>query len=143
MNEQRIIMNFTTPPGADDIEVIANDILDTLPEELLEFCDSLTITIEDIPDETLEIELDLDDPYELMALYKSGKQLSPGVESKVANDDDILVLYRRPILDAWCESGEDITQIVRDVMIEELGNNFEFSEDEIEEMSRRHYQGML
>ena len=143
MNEQRIIMNFTTPPGADDIEVIANDILDTLPEELLEFCDSLTITIEDIPDETLEIELDLDDPYELMALYKSGKQLSPGVESKVANDDDVLVLYRRPILDAWCESGEDITQIVRDVMIEELGNNFEFSEDEIEEMSRRHYQGML
>ncbi len=143
MNEQRIIMNFTTPPRADDIEVIANEILDTLPEELLEFCDALTIEIEDIPDESLEIELELDDPYELMALYKSGKQISPGVESKVANDDDVLVLYRRPILDAWCESGEEITQIVRDVMIEELGNNFDFSEDEIEEMSRRHYQGML
>lgn len=143
MNDHRIIMNFTVPPSADDIEVIANEILDTLPEELLEFCDALTIEIEDLPDETLEIELELDDPFELMALYKNGKQLSPGVESKVANDDDVLVLYRRAILDAWCESGEDITQIVRDVMIEELGNNFEFSDDEIEEMSRRHYQGML
>ncbi len=143
MDQQRIIMNFTTAPSADDIEVIANEVLETLPEELLEFCDALTLQIEDMPDESLEIELDLDDPYELVALYKSGKELSPGVESKVANDDDLLILFRRPILDSWCETGEELSQIVRDAMIEELGNNFEFSDDEIEEMSRRHYQGML
>lgn len=143
MDQQRIIMNFSVPPGTDDLEVIAREAFDNLPEEILELCDALSISIEDFPDETTEAELELDDPYELMALYKSGKQISPGVERKVANDDDVLILYRRPILDVWCETGEDIAQVVRDVMIEELGNNFDFSEDEIEEMARRHYQGML
>ena len=140
---QKIIMNFTVPPSPDDLEAIAQDVLANLPEELLEFCDGLALQIEDIADEALEDELDLDDPFELVALFRSGKQISPGVESKVANDDDILILFRRAILDMWCESGEDLTQVVRDVMIEELGSNFDFSEDEIEDMSKRHHQGLL
>ena len=143
MDQQRIIMNFTTPPSQEDIEVIAANVLETLPEELLEFCENMSVQIEEMPDEALEIELDLGDPYELMALYRSGKELAPGVESKVANDDDVLILFRRPLLDMWCESAEDLSQIVRDVMIEELGSHFDFSDEEIDDMSRRHYQGML
>jgi predicted Zn-dependent protease with MMP-like domain len=87
--------------------------------------------------------MELDDPYELVALYRSGKEISPGVERKVANDDDILVLYRRPILDLWCDTQEDLTALIREVMIEELAGNFDFSDDEIAEMTRRHHQGML
>lgn len=142
MNQQ-IIMNFSIPPSADDISVMAGEQLDNLPDEILEFVDELTIQIEEVPDEATESDLELDDPYELLALYKAGKELAPGVETKAENDDDVLVLYRRPILDAWCESGEHLTQIVRDAMIEEIGNHFDFSDDEIEEMSGRHYQGML
>ena len=143
MGSKRIIMNYTTPPGLDDIEVLASDVIETLPEELLEFCDGVAVVVEDFPDEALEQELDLDDPYDLMALYRSGKEISPGVERKTANDDDVLLLFRRPILDMWCESEEDISAVVRQVLIEELGKNFDFSDDEIEEMSGRHYQGML
>jgi len=140
---QQIIMNYTVPPSVEDLEVIAREAMENLPEEILEFCEELTVRIEEFPDEATEAEFDLEDPYELLAVYRSGKQISPGVESKVANDDDVLVLYRRPILDVWCENCEALAQTVRDTMIEELGNHFEFSEDEIEEMSSRHYQGML
>lgn len=140
---QKIIMNFTVPPSADDLEAIAQDVVQNLPDELLEFCDGLAVQIEELADVALEEEFDLEDPYDLLAVYKSGKQISPGVESKVANDDDVLILFRMAILDIWCETGEDLTQVVRDVMIEEIGNNFDFSEDEIEDMSRRHHQGML
>lgn len=143
MSGQQIIMNFTVPPSQDDLEVIANASVELLPEELAEFCDSLTLTIEEFPDDVVAQDQDLDDPYELLALYKSGKELSPGVEKKTANDDDVLVLYRRPILDLWCEEGGDLSALVRQVIVEELGRNFDFSEDEIEEMSERHYQGML
>ena len=136
-------MNFSAPPSLDDLETIAKDILDSLPEEIMEFCDGLALQIEDMPDEATQKDLDIEDPYEILALFRSGKELSPGVESKVANDEDILLLYRRPLLDVWGETGEDLTQVVRESMIEELGNNFNFSEDEIEEMTRRHYQGML
>ena len=140
---KQLIMNFTVPPSVDDLEVMAREALESLPEELLEFCDGLAISLEEFPDETLEAELELDDPYELMALYRSGKEISPGVEKKTANDDDVLILYRRPILDMWCEGGEDLTTLLRQVIIEELGKHFDFSDDEIDEMSARHYQGML
>lgn len=142
MNQQ-IIMNFSVPPSDDDLTVIANEQLTNLPDELLEFFEELTIQIEDIPDEATEADLELEDPYELLILYKAGKEVAPGVEKKAANDDDMLVLYRRPILDLWCETGEDLTQIVREAMIEEIGGHFDFSEDEIEEMTARHHQGML
>lgn len=140
---QHIVMNFSAPPSDDDLLVIANEQLQIMPDELSDHCEDLTIQMEDFPDEATETDLELDDPYELLALFRAGKELSPGVEKKAANDDDVLVLYRRPILDAWCESGDDLTQVIRDAMIEEIGNHFEFSEDDIDEMSSRHYQGML
>ncbi len=143
VDQQRIIMNFSAPPSGEDLVVMAQGIFETLPEELLEHCDTLIIEIEEFPDEATEAEMELEDPYELLALYRSGKELSPGVESKVANDDDVLILYRRPILDYWCDSGEDLTNVVREVMIEELGSHFEFSDRDIEEMTARHHQGML
>lgn len=136
-------MSFSRPPGADDIETIAGEILSSLPEEITEHCESLAIEVEEFPDDATQVEMELDDPYELVALYRSGKEISPGVERKVANDDDILVLYRRPILDLWCDTQEELTALIREVMIEELAGNFDFSDDEIAEMTRRHHQGML
>jgi predicted Zn-dependent protease with MMP-like domain len=143
MSGQQIIMNHTMAPGVEDLEVIAGGVLEALPEELLEYCEGLAIRVEEWPDAATENELNLEDPYELLALYKSGKEIAPGIEKKTANDDDVLILFRRPVLDMWCEAGEDLAGLIRDIMIEELGRHFEFSDDEIEELSRRHYQGML
>ena len=143
MTDNKIIMNFTAPPSIDDLQEMASEIFESLPQELLEFCDELAIQIEDFPDDTTVQELELDDAYELLALYKSGREISPGVERKTANDDDVLILFRRPVLDMWCESGENLGGLLRQIMIEELGRHFDFSEDEIEDMAESHYQGML
>ena len=143
MNQHRIIMNFSAPPSADDIETMAKEILTALPEEISDCCETLAVQVEDFPDDATCAEMDLEDAYELVALYRSGKEISPGVERKVANDDDVLILYRRPILDLWCETQDDLTSLIREVMIEELASNFDFSEDEIIEMTARHHQGMF
>ena len=50
----------------------------------------------------------------------------------VANDIDRIFLYRRPILDYWCESGEDLPHIVRHVLIHEIGHHFGLSDDDME-----------
>ncbi|MCD8497996.1 MAG: metallopeptidase family protein [Alphaproteobacteria bacterium] len=136
-------MHYTTPPSHDDLEVLAAEFLLNLPDELQEFCEGLTVVVEELADETTESELDLDDPYELVALYKSGGEISPGVVRKTANDDDVLMLYRRPLLDMWCETGDDLSIIVRQIMIEELGRHFEFSDEEIDEMVTTHFQGLF
>lgn len=143
MDSKRIIMNFGAPPSLDDLTALASSMLESLPEELLEFCESLAISVEDFPDTATEQEFDLDDPYDLLALYRSGREISPGVEKKTANDEDVLILYRRPILDLWCENGEDLNYLLRHVMIEELGKHFDFSDDEIFDMAERHFQGFL
>lgn len=140
---QQIIMNFSVPPSQDDLSVIANNQLQNMPDELADHIEDLGIQIEEFPDEATEADLDLEDQYELLTLYKAGKELAPGVEKKAANDDDLLIIYRRPILDLWCETGEDLASIIREAMIEEIANQFEFSEDDIEEMTARHHQGML
>ncbi len=143
MEAQRIIMNYTVPPSAEDFEALSLDIFQGIPEELLCNCEDITIVIEEIADEATQVDLGLEDPFDLLALYKSGKVISPGIEKKVTDEDDILVLYRRPLLDMWCETEEDLQLLIRQVIIEELGRYFEFPEEDIQEMVSRHYQGML
>lgn len=143
MSKHEIIMNYSSSPSADDITVLAMQVLNSLPDEVSEACEELGLQVEEFPDETLESEMELETPYELLALYKSGKQISPGVEKKIANDDDMLLLFRRPILDLWCETGDDLANLVREVIIEEIARSQEFSETDISEMLKRHHQGML
>lgn len=144
MDAKQIIMSFTMPPGMDDLLVLANEIIEAdLPEELIEVCETLAVQMEDFPDDVTMQDLDIDDSYELLAFFKSGSEISPGVERKSANDDDVLILYRRPILDVWCETGEDLATLLRQTIIEELAQNFDFTDDEIEDFTSRHYQGML
>lgn len=139
----QIIMQFTAPPSADDVMGIATSHLETLPEEILGKCEDLIIQVEEFPDTATEQEMELSGPYDLLALFRPSSQIAPGVNRKVSNGDDVLVLYRRPILDMWCESGEDLNHLIRQIMIGELGECLEFVESEIDEMVNRHYQGMF
>ncbi len=45
---------------------------------------------------------------------------------------DMIFLYRRPILDYWCDTGEALETIVRHVLIHEIGHHFGFSDDDME-----------
>ena len=136
MDRHRIIMHFSTPPSLEDLEAIAVAQFENLPDQLLPHCENLTLVIEDLPDSTIEAEMELDDSYELVALFRAGSHVAPGVQRKVANDDDALLLFRLPLLDIWCETGEDLHALVRQVIVEELARHFEFSDDDIDEMTR-------
>lgn len=142
-DSKQIIMNFGVPPTGDDLAVMAGSILDTLPEELLAHTEKLAVRVEEFPDEVIEQELELEEPYDLLALFRSGREIAPGIQKKTANDDDLLLLFRRPILDMWCENCDDLSTLLRQVIIEEIAKNFDFSDDEIDDMSERHFQGLL
>lgn len=143
MDAKQIIMNYTTPPGLNDFETLAEAILQAMPDELNEHCEDLSVVIEDFPDDATQADLELDDPYELLALYRSGKELSPGIEKKTSEDEDTLILFRRPILDVWCENCEDITGIIREVMIEEIARAHDYPDDEIDDMTSNVRQQIL
>lgn len=142
LSRHEIIMNFARPPGLDDLESIARSVLATLPDELSEPCEDMALRIEEFPDDALSQDMNLESEYELLALYRSARELAPGIEKKVARGEDILHLFRRPILDLWCETCDDLNVLVRDIMIEELCRAFEVGEEDTARFLKA-YQGML
>ena len=45
---------------------------------------------------------------------------------------DMIFLYRRPMLDYWCETGEDLAHVIRHVLIHEIGHHFGLSDEDME-----------
>lgn len=134
MSRHDIIMNVSRPPSLDEVEGIARQVMETLPDELAEACEEMVLEVEEFPDAALAQDLGLEGDYDLLALFRSAKELAPGIQKKVANGDDTLVLFRRPVLDLWCETGEDLASLVREIIVEELCRAFEFSEEDTHRM---------
>jgi predicted Zn-dependent protease with MMP-like domain len=141
--KQELIMNFTKSPSGDDILAVARQVMDILPDELIQRIEDLDIQCEEFPDDATCEEMELNTPYELLALYHSAHEIAPGVQKKVANGDDRLVLYRRSVLDLWCETNDDLFSLIREIMIEEIGRAHEFAETDIQSMIKAHHQGLL
>ena len=122
---------FTTPPGLSDMEAYAREAFATIPEELRQYLDEVIIQVEDFPDdETLE-DMDCETPFDLLGLYRGVDMTRKSVQD-TPEDIDTIFLYRRPILDYWCETGEDLVDVVRHVLIHEIGHHFGLSDEDME-----------
>ena len=119
------------PPSAADIESLAQQALATIPEELRRQVGAVVIRVEEFPDEETEEEMDLESPFDLLGLYRGVAMPQQSVFA-TRNDVDMIFLYRRPLLDYWCETGEDLAAVVRHVLIHEIGHHFGFSDDDME-----------
>jgi predicted Zn-dependent protease with MMP-like domain len=89
------------------------------------------IRVDEFPDEDTEREMDLESPFDLLGLYR-GVAIGHKTTSAIANDVDMIFLYRRPLLDYWCETGEDLMLLVRHVLIHEIGHHFGLSDEDME-----------
>ena len=123
-------MSPNLAPSLAEIEALAQRVLDTLPSRLKRHLGSVAIRVEEFPDEETEAEMELDSPFDILGLYR-GVALPRKSISDPRPQLDMIFLYRRPILDYWCETGEDLTRVVRHVMIHEIGHHFCFSDAEM------------
>jgi len=115
------------PPSLAEIETLARQALDTIPSRLKRDLGPVAIRVEEFPDEETEAEMALDSPFDILGLYR-GVALPRKSISDPRPHLDIIFLYRRPILDYWCEIGEDLAVVVRHVLIHEIGHHFGFSD---------------
>ncbi|MDA0702153.1 MAG: metallopeptidase family protein [Proteobacteria bacterium] len=123
----------TIPPSLDEIEVMAREALAAIPDELRRFVGDIAISVSEFPDSETEEEMGLESPFDLLGLYR-GVSLAQKSVSDAPQDLDMIFLYRRPILDYWCEAGVDLAHIVRHVLIHEIGHHFGFSDDDMERL---------
>ena len=123
------------PPSLVDIEALAKRALASLPSRFKQHLGDVVIRVEDFPDRETERAMRLDGPFDLLGLYR-GVALPRKSVSDPLPGIDAVFLYRRPILDYWCETGEDLAHIVRHVVIHEIGHHFGFSDDDMARIER-------
>ena len=119
------------PPTLADIEWLANAALATIPKRLRRHLGPVVVRVEEFPDEEVEEAMELESPFDIMGLYH-GVALPHKSVSDPRPQIDMIFLYRRPILDYWCETGVELAHLVRHVLIHEIGHHFGFSDDDME-----------
>lgn len=127
----RVIPHHSAPPTLTDLETIAHAAYAEVPEELRRYAADVVIKVDDFPDEETEQDMGLESPFDLLGLYR-GVSMAEKSFSAASPTVDMIFLYRRPILDYWCETGEDLTSLVKHVLIHEIGHHFGLSDEDME-----------
>ncbi len=121
----------TAPPSAADIETIADREYRRIPAFLRAQVDAVVIRVDEFPSDEVREDMALESPFDLLGLYQ-GVSLDRSGVGDVRHDVDMIFLYRRPLLDYWIETGDALEDIVRHVLIHEIGHHFGLSDDDME-----------
>ena len=122
-------------PDVNDIEQIAADAYETIPVILRARAAEVQIRVEEFPAEEIMRDMLLETPFDLLGLYQ-GVPIGDQSVSDVRHDIDMIFLYRRPLLDYWSASGESLEEVVRHVLIHEIGHHFGFSDADMERIEQ-------
>ncbi|HVJ52792.1 MAG TPA: metallopeptidase family protein [Aliidongia sp.] len=121
------------PPSLETIEALASAAFAEIPPELSRHVGAVVFRVEELPDEETEAEMGLDSPFDLLGLYR-GVAIPHKSGGGTPGDLDMIFLYRLPLLAYWCETGEPLLDIVRHVLVHEIGHHFGFSDDDMERL---------
>ena len=124
-----------TAPDLAAIEDMAEAALEVIPPELRRHLVGVAIHVEEFPSPEIEADMELESPFDLLGLY-SGVSIAEKSVSATPQDLDRIFLYRRPILDYWCETGEALSAIVRHVLIHEVGHHFGLSDEDMDRIEQ-------
>ena len=130
MTERSIWRNLRAP-SLEDLELLAAEAWQRLPQHFRNMCSDVVIRIEDFATDEVLRELGIQCPFDLMGLYQ-GVSLDRRSFSDVARQPDMVFLYRRAILDYWADSDDTLGDIVTHVLVHEIGHHFGFSDDDME-----------
>ena len=124
-------MPLRNPPSADEIVRLGEEVLAELPDFVRQRIGDVPIVVQDFAADEVLDEMGIDDPFSLSGLYQGvpighrGQAIATGVP-------DMIFLYRRPILDEWCEEGVPLKDVVRTVLVHEIGHHMGLSDDDID-----------
>jgi len=122
----------TTAPSLDDFARLARQAFDDLPPEFRQAAGEVVIRIDDFADDEVLAGFGMEDPFELTGLYH-GVDIGSRDSLGPAAEPSRIFLYRRPILDEWCERGDvALSDLIAHVLIHEIGHHFGLTDDDID-----------
>jgi predicted Zn-dependent protease with MMP-like domain len=118
-------------PSLDDLQLLAAQAFANLPAEFRALTGDIVFVLQDFPDDDVVSEMELESEFDILGLFQ-GPDLSARVANRGQAEPTIILLYRRPILDYWAEHREALGDIVRHVLVHEIGHHFGLSDEQME-----------
>jgi len=117
-------------PSLAELETMAHDVFERLPKRFRDLCEGVIIRVDDFPTDEVLDEMDAETEFDLLGLFQ-GTGLPQQSVSDIARLPNMVWLYRRPILDYWAEHDEALGDVVRHVLVHEIGHHFGLSDDDM------------
>jgi predicted Zn-dependent protease with MMP-like domain len=87
--------------------------------------------VQDFAEDDVLEEMGIESPFELLGLYQGVDMVRRAISDPVQETERVF-LYRRALLDVWCEGEDSLPDIVRHVLIHEIGHHFGYSDEDME-----------
>ncbi len=121
----------TLAPSLADIEVLAQAAIERLPELFRDHLATVLLRVEDFPDAEVIAEMELASEWDILGLYQ-GRHVGMKGDEPSGALPDMIFLYRRPMLDEWCQTDDSLAAIVTHVLVHEVGHHFGLSDAAME-----------
>jgi predicted Zn-dependent protease with MMP-like domain len=123
-------------PTSEEIDTLAEAAFAQLPATFRRLCEGLVIQVVDFPDDETLDEMGAQSEFDLLGLFRGRGLAQRGAADETGALPNMIWLYRRPLLDFWCDGEESLGAIVTHVLVHEIGHHFGLSDDDIEAIER-------
>lgn len=117
-------------PSINDIEELAAEAFQALPQDFRALCGDVVITVTDFPTEEVQKHMDAG-PFDLLGLFQGIGLAHDAAIPETGRMPNMVFLYRRAILDYWAEHEETLGAVVTHVLVHEIGHHFGLSDDDM------------
>jgi predicted Zn-dependent protease with MMP-like domain len=125
------LARFKAPTLA-EIEAMADAAFARLPAAFRRLCDGLVIQVDDFADDETLAEMGIESEFDLLGLFRGRGLAQRGALGQTGEMPNIVWLYRRPLLDYWCDGDDMLDEVVTHVLVHEIGHHFGLSDDDME-----------
>jgi predicted Zn-dependent protease with MMP-like domain len=119
-------------PTSEDVDSLARAAFERLPASFRRLSDGLVIQVVDFPDEQTLKEMDAESEFEILGLFRGRGLAQGGAAGETGELPNMIWLYRRPLLDFWCDGEDTLDEVVTHVLVHEIGHHFGLSDDDME-----------
>jgi predicted Zn-dependent protease with MMP-like domain len=124
-------------PTAADIDQLARAVYADLPAQFRNLCEGLVIQVVDFPDDETLQQMDAASEFDLLGLFRGRGLAHRSAFDETGALPNMIWLYRRPLLDFWCEGEDTLGAVVAHVLIHEVGHHFGLSDADMEAIEAR------
>ncbi|MDG2002916.1 MAG: metallopeptidase family protein [Novosphingobium sp.] len=125
-----MMMRDGSQPGKADFETMAHAAFRAIPEPFAAHLGEIAVRVEDFADDETLNALGIDSAWHLSGLYH-GRPLDEQSSWSSGELPPVITLYREPLLAEWRRTGVNLVDLVRHVVIHEVGHHFGLSDAEM------------